>query len=89
MATGFEDNSGSILKLEINTSAGFLEVENSQQKMEVSIQEISGYQPGYKAVVTFGNISKDTLWLTNVAPFGFSKDMVSITDGFAACIAGI
>jgi len=46
---------------------------------EVSVEEIKGYHPGCKAVITFKNISKDTLWLTNIVPFGFSEERVCIT----------
>jgi formylglycine-generating enzyme required for sulfatase activity len=46
---------------------------------EVSALETDDYKPGCKAVITFKNISKDTLWLTNVVPFGFSADKVCIT----------
>ncbi|MEI7421420.1 MAG: SUMF1/EgtB/PvdO family nonheme iron enzyme [Prolixibacteraceae bacterium] len=54
-------------------------VEPKSSVLEISVQEITDYKPGYKAVVTFKNISKDTLWLTNVVPFGFSADHVCIT----------
>lgn len=47
--------------------------------LEVSVQEIADFNPGYKAVITFNNISRDTLWLTNVVPFGFSSSNVCIT----------
>lgn len=47
--------------------------------LEVSVQELADYKPGYKAVITFKNISRDTLWLTNVVPFGFSSSNVCIT----------
>ena len=54
---------------EVGNSSGF----------DISMEEIKGYKFGSKAIVTFKNISKDTLWLTNVVPFGFSADKVCIT----------
>jgi hypothetical protein len=46
--------------------------------MDVSYDVTNGYSPGYKALITFKNITKDTLWLTKVVPFGFSKDEICI-----------
>jgi gamma-glutamyl hercynylcysteine S-oxide synthase len=38
-----------------------------------------GYTPGLKALITFRNISKDTILLHNVVPFGESPDHIYIT----------
>ncbi|MCK9412978.1 MAG: formylglycine-generating enzyme family protein [Prolixibacteraceae bacterium] len=48
-------------------------------KIQVSLTQEEGYHPGYKAVLTFKNISPDTIWLTNVVPFGFTGDKVFLT----------
>ncbi|MEI6274380.1 MAG: formylglycine-generating enzyme family protein [Prolixibacteraceae bacterium] len=51
----------------------------TNSKMEVSVEETEGFSPGYKALITFKNSSSDTLWLTNVVPFGFSADKICVT----------
>jgi iron(II)-dependent oxidoreductase len=57
----------------------FFTSSQSDGKMEIDIEVEDGYQFGYKSVISFKNISQDTLWLTNVVPFGFTKDKVYIT----------
>ena len=64
--------------LESCNTAGLSSKKSNGGKMEVSFDELNGYIPGYKAVITFRNISKDTLWLTNVVPFGFSAEKICI-----------
>jgi len=49
------------------------------QKMALSVQLDEKFGFGFKADLTFRNISQDTLWLTNVVPFGFSADKTCIT----------
>ena len=51
----------------------------SSSKILVTVKQEEGYRPGYKAVLTFKNISQDTIWLTNVVPFGFTGDKVCLT----------
>ena len=54
-------------------------ISKSNQRVEVTIREVEGYSVGYKAEITFRNISGNTIWLTNVVPFGFSDDRVCLT----------
>ena len=51
----------------------------SDQKMTLSIEQDEKFEFGCKADLTFRNISQDTIWLTNVVPFGFSADKICIT----------
>jgi len=48
-------------------------------KMMVSWKQEDGYKPGLKGLITFTNVSKDTLWLTNVFPIGASDQNVYVT----------
>ncbi len=48
-------------------------------EIEVLATEDENCKIGYKAIVEFKNVSKDTIWLTNVVPFGFSADKICIT----------
>lgn len=48
-------------------------------KLSVSYPQVTGYNTGLKAEITFVNISKDTLRLGNVVPFGESENHVYIT----------
>jgi formylglycine-generating enzyme required for sulfatase activity len=48
-------------------------------KLSVSYLQFPGFHPGLKAEITFINISKDTLRLANVVPFGESEKHVYIT----------
>lgn len=64
---------------EFNTTSRNANSGNGSKKMEISVEEVAGYPVGYKAIITFTNSSPDTLWLTNVVPFGFSGDKVCIT----------
>ncbi len=52
---------------------------NATPKMEVTVEVVEGYAPGYKAEIIFRNLSGKTIWLTNVVPFGFSGKNVCIT----------
>ena len=52
---------------------------NPEQKLQVSFAQEQGFKPGYKGAVTFKNISKDTVWLSNVVPFGREDKAVYIT----------
>lgn len=49
------------------------------KKLSVTYSQVSGYNPGLKAEITFINISKDTLRLGNVVPFGESVNHIYIT----------
>lgn len=51
----------------------------NKAKLAVEVQQAEGYPVGVKAIITFRNLSADTLWLTNVVPFGFSADKVCLT----------
>ena len=48
-------------------------------RIKVSFMQEAGFKPGYKGVLTFRNTSKDTVWLSNVIPFGRNSNSVYIT----------
>jgi formylglycine-generating enzyme required for sulfatase activity len=50
-----------------------------EKNISVTIDENKDYIPGYKAMISFVNISEDTIKLHNVVPFGQSPDHVYIT----------
>jgi len=50
-----------------------------QQKLDVNFEADPGFSPGFKGTVTFKNISKDTITISNVVPLGRSNDKVFIT----------
>ncbi len=64
---------------EFHSTSSIDQAKRADKKIEIAVQYVSGFKPGLKAVITFQNISKDTLWLTNVVPFGFSEDKVCLT----------
>ena len=49
------------------------------KKISLSFQQEEGFKPGYRGVVTFKNISADTVWLSNVVPLGTADKSVYIT----------
>lgn len=49
------------------------------KKIEVSFQQEKGFTLGYRGVVTFKNVSADTVWLSNVVPLGREDKSVYIT----------
>ncbi len=48
-------------------------------QIKISWKEEENYAYGVKGTLTFENVSRDTLWLTNVLPLGRSSDHVYIT----------
>jgi len=48
-------------------------------KIKLKWKQDSGYSPGLRGTVSFENVSEDTIWLTNVVPFGKSERHVYIT----------
>ncbi|MEI7829652.1 MAG: formylglycine-generating enzyme family protein [Prolixibacteraceae bacterium] len=64
---------------EFFTSAQSAGKANLPSKIKVSVKVDGEYKFGCKAIISFKNISGDTLWLTNVVPFGFTTDKVCLT----------
>lgn len=52
---------------------------DSPTGVEVRAEEDKNWKTGLKITVEFKNVSGDTLWLTNVVPFGFSDSKTIIT----------
>ena len=52
---------------------------NPDKKISLSFMQEEGFTPGYKGVLTFKNISADTVWLSNVLPFGPADKSAYIT----------
>lgn len=52
---------------------------DSDKKISISFQQEEGFKPGYKGVISFKNISSDTIKLSNVVPFGLENKSVYIT----------
>jgi len=48
-------------------------------KLKVSWKQEDGYKIGVKGLITFSNVSQDTLWLTNILPMGRSDNHVYLT----------
>lgn len=57
------------------------EVENGakDKRIELNFIQESGFKPGFKGIITFKNVSSDTLKLANVVPFGTKDQSVYIT----------
>lgn len=51
----------------------------SSNLIRVSFDIEEGYKPGVKGLLTFENVSSDTIWITNIVPLGRSDDHVYIT----------
>ncbi|MCG8308784.1 MAG: formylglycine-generating enzyme family protein [Cytophagales bacterium] len=49
------------------------------KKVKLNWQPDKKYSPGIRGTIIFENVSKDTLWLTNVVPLGKSPNHVYIT----------
>jgi len=49
------------------------------KRIQLSIDREEGFKTGYKSIVTFRNISTDTIKLSNVVPFGINDKSVYIT----------
>lgn len=47
--------------------------------VEVSVSQVNNFSPGYKAVVTFKNVSDKKINLRNIVPFGVSNKAAYIT----------
>jgi len=52
---------------------------DNDNRIEIDFQKETGFKPGLKGVVTFKNVSPDTLKLSNVVPFGTRDKSVYIT----------
>ncbi len=52
---------------------------NSHPPVALSFKSIEGFNPGVKGILTFKNVSEDTLHLSNVVPLGTKNKTVYIT----------
>ncbi|MDQ3681811.1 MAG: sulfatase-modifying factor protein, partial [Bacteroidota bacterium] len=52
---------------------------NTDARITLSFSQEEGFKPGYKGIITFKNISKDTIRLSNVVPFGTADKLIYIT----------